>query len=1073
MNDIDEFGGVALDEFGGVPVSDEFGGVPVEESPSPQAREAAQSPSPSLRAGLIDPADLQRAVTSPQTVVDLARIGPSAAEVEARSLTPDEQANSQFLQTPLLKVPRQAIAALPNMGLIRAVSPTVATDLTEGTARVLEGLTSPEGIAVGAGLAGLTAALPPAGLMLGAGLGAKGLGESAGTAVGALESGDTREATRQLPTVAASALMTVAPAAGALKGARVSVPPVIEQARAAGLPRAAEAVEQTGTQLSVSQPLGIVPEAVAKLETLKRGNELIDGTRIKTAIAQQDVMPGRDWVASPEFEFRKQPEAARLATAINEAELTYKSQTSHDIQRFESLKEQLSPGEQQLVTKALREVEAGTDAAAVEKLSPAQQTAAREIRTYFDEIRDFVRRDKEQAITRELTGPQQNALRQINDGVEPAQAFRDNALRESGQAIVNSALGELRQVRQWGIEDYITHIERGSYRVITDDGVTIARAETRPEAAIKADRYLKENPETRSLTLTDEFDPGVEFPTQLSRGQYFRLVQRLKDRMGEDAAEVQRLLRQRGSIVAIKPTNKYAAPLQQRRNILKGEENVFDVLPLYAHVMRKKLALDPVLRDARTALPKLPENTRGQLEELLLDVKGRKTIADKIADYALAPLGVKPFAYSRGVNVLREANTNLKLGYRPVAAAVNRISGLQHTWTKVGSKYLADGERFLRTPEGQRLLDENKSFLGIEASFIHEGRPAPTEQPWWKPLGMFQKAEKANRPESFAALYKYGTDALNLPHPDAVLYARNATRFGQFAYNMASLPRLMRGPSGRLLMQFKPYLVKEMEFISTLRGAEIPRYLTGFMLTGGPRAALYTIKSLPVLGILGFWDDIEDWLNQNAPRASRGVGGALGVDVSPSVAFQFPQTADELLGPTFSDISRLWRDVLAPALRGEDRDFTDVRKWAARLAPIVYSWSKLTESIMAENGWITDVRGRPEYKPSTADKLKMVLGAKPLEKSIREVESRYLRESEEIQRADKARFVDKYLNALEAKDGEEVQRLADELGEMGVTVEALRSAARNRSLDARQRLFRSLPRIRRAEEAERFQDTQP
>ena len=796
---------------------------------------------------------------------------------------------------------------------------------------------------------------------------------------------------------------------------------------------------------------------------------LIDQTRIKTAIKEQDVLPGRDWWASPEFEFRNDPVASSLVTHLNEAELDYKARSAHASERMDALAKTLSPDERLSLTKALFAKEADASGDAIAALPEAAQKAAAEIRATYDNVRARVIEDKQQSVVKTLSPAQQRALYAVQDGVPLEEAARASKLRDAGKAIVKSAADELKALESWGVENYTTHIERGSHRVVTEDGVTVAIAETRAEAAIKADRWLKENPEVKSLTLTDEFNPGAEFPTKLSRGQYFRLIQRLKDGLGEDAAEIQSLLRKHGSIVAVKPTDKYAGPMRHRRNILKGEENVFDALSAYTHSMEKKLALDPVLRQARKDLPTLSENTRAQIEDLFNDVKGRKTIGDKISDALLEPFGLKPFSYSRSLDTARQVATNLKLGYRPVAAIVNRASGmLLHTWTKLGTRYLQKGRAWLKTPEGQAALAASEPYIGIEAAFGVEAMRSRAQEPLWKPLGMFQAAERYNRPEAFASFYKYAEGELGLKGEAAAQYARNATRFGQFTYNTAALPRALRGPTGRFVFQFKPYLVKELEFISSLRGAEIPRYLVASLTLGGPRALLYTLKSLPLLGAIGALATAEDWLNRKAPAASRGVGGALGVDVSPAVAFQFPTTASELLGPTVSDATRLWTDVIGPALQGEDRDWSDVGKWAMRLAPALNYWGQLVEAATSESGSMTDKRGRPGYKPTKLDYAKLALGAKPLNKSIAEIEDRFLRQRETIYRANRTRLIDDFLDASDKKDGAQAQELAQRLAEMGVGAETVKAAAKGRHIEPKLRLLRSLSKGTKAKEAERF-----
>ncbi len=631
-------------------------------------------------------------------------------------------------------------------------------------------------------------------------------------------------------------------------------------------------------------------------------------------------------------------------------------------------------------------------------------------------------------------------------------AFRAHRLRAAGRAAVQAALHELEELEHWGIEDYVTNIERGSYRVVAPDGTTVAKAETRTGAKEKAMAYGREHPEVRRLTITDQFATNAEFPTKLTRGQYFRMASRAARALSTDVAEIQRMLRADGSpIVIIKPPSKFAGPMQHKYGILKGEPNLFDVLPAYAYSMYKKLALDPVFKRARSVLPNLPENMREQIEALIEDVRGRYSMADKIADALLSPLGGNPFAFSRGVGVARTVEGYLKLGWRPASAIINRLGGLQHTWTKVGTKYLVEGKRFARTPQFREIWARNADLVGANAmAFLEGGRG---EAAWYNPLAMFQYAERINRPEAFASWYKYAESELGLSGAQAEAYARNGVRFGQFVYTIASLPRLLRNPPGRLVGQFKAYWVKEMEFISMLRGYEIPRYITTFLIMGGPRAFLYFLRSLPVLGAIGALWALEDWLNRKFARASRGVPGFVpGVDVTPGVTPQAPSTPSDWLGPTLADVYKLWDKVISPALQGEKRDLSDVKDWSTKLAPAVMYWGRMIEALGSKEGWITDDQGRRLYKPTTADKAKLALGAKPIDQSVAEVNRAFLAHVNDIAEKNRKRVIQQILNAVEKGDGVTLAKRLKDAAEYGINSDAVNAAAKARIMepDARQ-----------------------
>lgn len=789
-------------------------------------------------------------------------------------------------------------------------------------------------------------------------------------------------------------------------------------------------------------------------------------TEIADAIRRQDVMPGRDWIASPEFEFRHNPVGADLVTRIVEAELKYHGDASRAYEQFKALRKGLSKEQRVQVAAALRANMAG-DPTLLDALPAQERTVASGIRAFFDEVRRAVIDAKRADLLASLPDARAAAVHDILGGMDEAEAFRVHRLRAAGQRAVLDALRELEELEHWGIEDYVTNIERGSYRVVTPDGTTVAKAETRVGAKEKALAYAREHPGITRLTITDEFGSRSEFPTKLTRGQYFRMAARAARALGTDVAEIQRMLRAEGSpILVVKPPSKFAGPMQRRYGILKGEEDLFDALPAYAYSMYKKLALDPVFKQARTDLAKLPPNMRKQIEDLIEDVRGRYSLPDQIADYLLAPLGTKPFAVSRGIGVVRTVMAALKLGYRPATALINRLGGVQHTWVKTGARYWLEGRRFSRTEAFRGIWHRNADLVGATAqAFLEAGH---SEVPWYHPLAMFQYAERLNRPEAFAAFYKYAEGELGLSGNEAEAFARNAVRFGQFTYTLASLPRILRNPVGRLVGQFKAYLVKEMEFVSSLRGYEIPRYFGAFFAMGGPRAFLYFLRSLPVLGAIGALWALEDWLNRKAPRASRGLPGFIGVDVGPAVTPQLPSRPSDWMGPALSDAVKLYNDVISPALQGENRNFNDVAAWGAKLSPSLAYWGRMLEAIGNREGWMTDEQGRPLYKPTIADKVKMALGAKPLAQSVQEMDRAFLSHINEIAKKNRTRLVNQILNALEKGDGVTLDKLLKDAADYGIDTDAVREAAKQRIREPDERLRRRLLKSVRVEEAERL-----
>lgn len=793
--------------------------------------------------------------------------------------------------------------------------------------------------------------------------------------------------------------------------------------------------------------------------------------RIRRRVAEKDVMPMRDFLASPEFEFRKNREAGGYVTRLIEAVLGFKARASRTNEAFvKNLWDKLSDADQLRVTKAMRDVYAG-DLEAVRNLPENLRNVADRTRGYFDLTRERIIEVKQQDLIDSLPDARSAAVLAIRDeGMTTAEAFKRFKLREAGRRGVLDALEELQDLRTWGLDNYVTNIELGSYLVRTDANTVIAIGDSVTSATAKARKYLEDHPEYEGdLILDDSYSGPTDVPTKLSQASYYRTISKLSQQLNVSSKKIQEALRREGKpSIIVKPTSKYARPLQQRRGILAGEVSLADSLPSYIFSIEKKLALDPLLKEAQTLLPKLPENISKQVEALIEQSKGTKPVSDQIADYLLSPLGSRPFAASRGVNLLRNITTVGKLGYRPVSAAVNRLGGLHATWTKAGTRWWIEGRKFRHSREFEAVWDRNKDFVGWESTLASvEGATHPITK-IWHPLGLFQWAERVNRPEAFATFYQQARKGMGMEGPQAEAYARGMTRFTQNIYDPVALPRAMRGPAGRLVLQFKPYLVKHLELLSTLRGAEIPRYLSGFLALGGPRAYIFLLRSLPFVGTAWLLREAEDWLNKEAPSASRGIGGAVGVDVTAAVTPQLPTRPEDWIGPALSDLYRLNRDVVGPMIRGESKDWNDVAEWGSRLMPAAFYWRQLVDSALDDQGWTEDDRGRLRYQAKSADKIKYLMGAKPLKQSIEEVESRYLRETEAIFKLNRTKAIDRYLDALDRKDTAEAADRFRDIQDYGITREMVLNAAKQRFRGPKERLYRTLSLKTRSREWERF-----
>ncbi len=760
-------------------------------------------------------------------------------------------------------------------------------------------------------------------------------------------------------------------------------------------------VEQTYNERKLRQPT---------LSELQGDEGYVDigvkekGYDLREKVKPKDINPMSEWIMSPEFIAKDYPIAREQIAKTVEAHQRFVFEHEANMNLFNDLKYPLNKEEMKLVGK-VAEGKATSN-------NPKVNRVASEIRYYFDDMKEQIKDYKRVMYRKYLSKSENEAIDRVLSGEDIKSVSKEMGIEPE---ILTDIISDYRAIDRWGIENFVTHIERGIYRFVDEKGTTVLVGVTKKDAIRKAESYLNTNPDVKTLWLDTEFSAGVEFPTKLTKGQYHRLKRRLQSEFAEDAETIQKILHERGSIVTIKPTQKFAGPMLKRYDILRGEENIFDILPAYDYIMTKKINLDPILADARMEVWKLPTNIRDAMLNYLDDIKGRKTIGDKFVDSLMEKIGVgtKPFILSSGIAKIRTGVTWAKLGYRPIAGIINLASGQSHTWTKTGVEYIGKAIKLSNSKEGKILLENESPYLGL--SFAQEATKVKRDVPLWHPLGMFQKPEIPNRKISYLANYLIAKEKLGFKEATAREFARRSVRFQQFTYDIASLPKMMRGPMGKLVLQFKPYLIKELEFISTLRGPEIPRYIAMQLALAGPRGTIYTLKTLPILGALGLLDDAEDWMNKHLPKVSRGMGGLLGVDVTAPATFQFPTSPEELAGPFIGDLLKLYKNVYVPFANGESYLAQPVKKWGKGLIPAFYYWDMIVDSVMDEEGWIKNESGQRVHKATNWDKVKLAFGAKPLELSSEELAVREIKREEQVEKNTRVRIIDE-INNLRLKN---------------------------------------------------------
>lgn len=715
----------------------------------------------------------------------------------------------------------------------------------------------------------------------------------------------------------------------------------------------------------------------------------------------------------------------------------------------------------------------------------AEKVAAQQVREWLDIMKNKYKLWMINQYKANLKKAEYGALLDINAGMSEEEVVA--RYPNVNAKVIKSINEKYQEIDTWGLDDYIPNVESGRFKLLVDvidpEGKVhkklVAIGLSVPDAIRKGTAYLSDpkNAGVTQLFLDTDYKMISDDKTAITRNQYYGMMNKLAKKMEGSLDTITKEVAKSLAKTAmnkqfkITPTNSYSPFLQERQDILQGEADIFPVLRSYAHSMEKKMALDPMIEKVRKDLPKMNKYERAYILDYVEDVKGRYGAADRILDDIMIGfantgfarrLGLKVSAnrtYSNIVAKTRTLEAKLKLGYRPVAAGINFASGQMHTWVKRGAPMYLDGIKFLRTEEGKKFAESIEPFLGTSIA-VEAGKDIRPKEKLWHALGLFQMPEPYNRLVSASAAYiqakKEGMSELA-----ATEFAIRANWAEQFTYNIANLPKIMRGPTGKLLTQFKPYLVKEIEFISTLTGKEWVRYAGMQLALGGPRGYMLILKSLPVLAMMGWWNDAMDWveemMNKYAPLASRGVMGLPGVidqslasDVSAAATFQFPRGLWDFAGPALNDLGKIYQNVITPLL-SFGPDVNDLEKMGD-IVPILKHWSRIMSYAFSEDDWVKDDKGNRLYEVEHAVPfiVQSLAGMENVDINMIKAEQRILAARDERIGGIKTRILnDAMQEVIDGKGISEETRM--KMQKEGVTTQSLINRVKKSKLTPRQR----------------------
>jgi hypothetical protein len=351
-------------------------------------------------------------------------------------------------------------------------------------------------------------------------------------------------------------------------------------------------------------------------------------------------------------------------------------------------------------------------------------------------------------------------------------------------------------------------------------------------------------------------------------------------------------------------------------------------------------------------------------------------------------------------------------------------------------------------------------------------------------LYMFNGAEKINRLVTGYGTYRMAI-ARGATHEQAIALARGPIRdisalpqalqaFArrnqqgvitrtQFRYAVDDLPLALRGPTMQTLLQFKSFFIKEIEFISSLRGEEIPRFIAALWAMGGFTAILNT----PVgdLASLIAGTNIRDELrirvgeNEALRVAVYGIPGLLfGVDWADYLGIaRTAEITRGFLGPAVSDFKEFAILASRAVKHGRILD-QDWDRFVQRVSPPQMRRFLNAMQIIADDGEIRDpYTGKVIYKTEDiyGEALRAAFGSPSLRLATERAKMRLILQEREKVIEEREDVMRRYAEAvLQDKDTEKARQIIQEAERRGLVI-------RNEDLIDALRRF-SLPQVLRA-----------
>ena len=383
-----------------------------------------------------------------------------------------------------------------------------------------------------------------------------------------------------------------------------------------------------------------------------------------------------------------------------------------------------------------------------------------------------------------------------------------------------------------------------------------------------------------------------------------------------------------------------------------------------------------------------------------------------------------------------QAVTVLKLGMFRPTAAIAQLGTLMNVTTYSGFNGLtAQAMKDAALTGGNTTMSEKKMFnkiglnredTALETQALMNDKSIYNMTIKGLPIGkfleksmfMFNATDKYTRRVAALVAYRKAisegkTDA------EAVEEAREFVRKTNFDYSDKDAPQIFTrfGSIGKLLLQFRKYPVKEMEFIVDLFKSGDKKAITRFF---GQYLVMAGMMGIPVAGA---GDELAEWITGTSPTremkkimmewagndatkksfalvAMYGAPALAGVDFSRNIGIGDIVPTNGIEGPTLSTIANVYK-----AFRDHEGANNIMSNIAKELSPAYANYYQALTG--RKRDWNKDVDGR-NY--STGERIAKGLGFRPVSDSVEYDTSNIIKEKQDAEKAKKQKLINKYLD---------------------------------------------------------------